>query len=91
MSFRLDIDEFPFYSRERGVWYFVVDWESKSETPYSIVQDKHDLVKLLQNIIAEKNAALFQLYGVWTGQYRTDIFKIPIEIGYNKLKEHFSE
>ena len=90
MKFRTDIEDFPFSSKDRGIWYFIIDWENKTEVVYSLVQEKKDLVAFLAKLINENNSDLYELLGVWNGQYRTDIFKIPIRKGYEKLSEVFN-
>lgn len=90
MAFRTDITEFPFKSKDRGVWYFIIDWKRKTRKEFTGVQDKRDLIPYLSKIISEKETENHELYGVWTGQYKTDIFVIPIEIAMQKIKEYFS-
>lgn len=91
MISQIDIDNFPFDRRDSSVWYFIVDWENKTEKDFCSVQDKKNLLVDLFQIITERKNKNFQLYGVWHGQYRTDIFKIPIEAGHQKIEKYFSK
>ena len=90
MAFRTDIDDFPFGSKDRSVWYFVVDWGNKTEKEFSTVQDKRNLLVFLSNITDDKKSNNFRLYGVWKGTYKADIFIIPIKLGFQKIGENFS-
>lgn len=91
MAFRQDYTDFPFASKDRGVWYFVINWKNRTKQEFGSVQEKRDVVRFLRTIISNQEQNNHELLGVWNGQYRTDIFTIPIEEGYNKLKEHFPE
>ena len=88
MAIRNDIQYFPFDSKDRGVWYLVIDWDKKTEQAFSYVQEKRDLIPFLSSIIKNNQTNNFTLFGVWNGQYKTDLFKIPIEEAVNELKKY---
>lgn len=89
MPFRTDFKDFPFPNRGKIVWYFIIDWINKSEKGFYNVQGKKELVNTLRQIIDTKNQDNYELFGVWNGEYSTDIFKIPIELAYLELSKHF--
>ncbi len=91
MAFREDYNELPFGSKDREIWYFVINWETRTKQEFCSVQEKKDLVPYLKKIVSGQTQISNELLAVWNGQYKTDIFEIPIEEGYNKLKEHFPE
>lgn len=90
MPLRTDVTDFPFQSRDKSVWYFIIDWKNRVQNDFYNVQGKKDLVQVLKTIIEQNDQMNNELLGVWNGQYSTDIFKIPIEHGYNELNKHFS-
>jgi len=87
MPFRTDLSDFPFQSRDRAIWYFTIDWKNRIQKDYYYVQEKKNLVHVLKAIIDNNDCMDNELFGVWNGQYSTDIFKIPIEQGYNELNK----
>jgi hypothetical protein len=72
MGFREgETDSFPFDRTDNGIWYFTV--KSDEITPYkSTMTDQKDLVIELNKML--RSGRKFQLFGVWHGQYKTDIF-----------------
>ncbi|MBV7533784.1 hypothetical protein [Chitinophaga sp. sic0106] len=89
MPFRNYTGDFPFHSKDKAVWYFVIDWSSRTQTEFYNASGKKELVKELQRIIDSKDEERHELLGVWNGMYSTDIFKIPIRTGYFELNQHF--
>ncbi|WP_159469421.1 hypothetical protein [Dyadobacter sp. 3J3] len=89
MAFRNDLKNFPFQVRDKELWYFTINWINRDKTEFCTVQGKKDLVTLLGALIQNKHEKNHQLFGVWTGEYSTDVFDIPIETGYNELSKYF--
>jgi len=89
MAIRTDIKDFPFDCRTRTTWFFLIDWTHKKTIDFCNVSCKSDLVKKLKEILSQKEADNYELFGVWNGQYSTDIFKIPIEKGHSELSKYF--
>lgn len=89
MALRTELKEFPFKSRDKSVWYFIVNWPAKIQKDFNNVQGKQDLVRELKTIIDNREQMNNELLGVWHGQYSTDIFKISIQQGYDELNKYF--
>lgn len=89
MTIRNDFQDFPLSGREDGIWYFLVEWETRKTSDYYNVSGKKELVSRLERIMGANAVSNYQLFGVWTGRWRTDIFKIPIEEAYKELSRHF--
>ena len=86
MSFISDFQDFPFYSKDKGVWYFIIDWKNKTKIQFCTVGEKRDLILKLSELEKAKLDVNFQLFGVWNGKYSTDIFELPISVSLEKLK-----
>lgn len=86
---REDIEDFPFECRTKLTWFFINDWNNKKVLDFYNVSGKSELVIFLKEIIDKKKENNFELFGVWNGQYSTDIFRIPIKIAYGKLNKEF--
>jgi hypothetical protein len=91
MAIRTDLSEFPFKNRDKAVWYFIVNWTNRIQRDFYNVQGKKELVNELKIIIDNGDQVNNELFGVWSGQYSTDIFKIPMEQGYNELSKYFDK
>lgn len=89
MPIRADFKDFPFSSRTKDTWYFLVEWETRKVTDYYNVSGKNELASRLEGIIDSNSASNYQLFGVWNGQWSTDIFRIPIEEAYKELSKNF--
>ena len=89
MAIREDIEKFPFEDRKRMTWYFLIDWSEKKIMDFYNVSGKEQVVQKLEEIISKGETERYELYGIWHGQWRTDIFKIPIELAYKKLYKYF--
>ncbi|MGX5817730.1 hypothetical protein ACWKWU_06020 [Chitinophaga lutea] len=90
MAFRNYTEDFPFYTKDKAVWYFIIDWVNRTQSEFYNVSGKKELVKELKKIIDNGDEKNYELLGVWNGMYSTDIFKIPIREGYFELNQHFS-
>jgi hypothetical protein len=84
------LDNFPFHSRDKSVWYFIIDWTNRTQTDFYNVAGKKDLVQVLKKIMDNQDEKDHELLGVWHGTYSTDIFKIPLGKGYFELSQYFS-
>jgi hypothetical protein len=90
MAIRTDTKDFPFKSKDKGVWYFIINWTERTKNDFYNVQGKKELLQVLKSIIDCGEQANYELIGVWNGQYSTDLFNIPINEGYNELFKHFN-
>jgi hypothetical protein len=86
---RENIGEFPFSNRTDFVWYFLIDFGTKETKDFYNVSGKVELIKELKKIINEGREENFSLFGVWPGQWRTDVFKMNVKEGYDELSKHF--
>ncbi len=90
MAFRTDsIESFPFSDRTGSVWYILTDWKNKTQTDFHFVEHKKNLVLVLQDIINNSQENEFELMGVWQGQRRTDIFKLPVQLAFKEINKAF--
>lgn len=89
MAIRTYTKDFPFKSKDKGVWYFIINWTDRTKKDYINVQGKKELLHVLKTIIDSAEQANYEFIGVWNGQYSTDIFNIPINDGYNELSKYF--
>lgn len=89
MPFATNLENFPFHSRDKSVWYYLIDWTNRTQSDFYNVSGKKDLVKELKFIIDNHDENNHELLGVWNGMYSTDIFKIPIREGYFELNQYF--
>ncbi|MBS0027826.1 hypothetical protein ACTJJ0_04110 [Chitinophaga sp. 22321] len=90
MAFRDISEDFPFHSKDKAVWYYLIDWENRTQTDFYNVSGKKDLLKKLKDILDNQNEKKHELMGVWNGAYSTDIFRIPLAEGYFELNKHFN-
>jgi hypothetical protein len=65
MAFRQDYDNFQFSNKDRGIWYFVIDWKNKTRKEFSNMQGKRDIVPFLRTILSEQTQDNYELLGVW--------------------------
>jgi hypothetical protein len=89
MALRLDYNDFPFNTRTKAVWYLLMDWENRKASDYWSVAHKIMLVKSLKEIIEKNQIEDFEIYGIWQGNYSSDLFKIPLMVVYNELSKYF--
>ncbi len=89
MAIRHDTNEFPFGVRTKWIRFFIINWSKKELQEYHNVSDKKELVKELDSILKNNETDNYELYGIWPGEYSTDIFKIPIDVGFNELNKHY--
>lgn len=91
MAFRTDTQDFPYSDKDRSIWYFIIDWKKKIKTHYCYIQEKRDMVSLLKQLIDKGKYSHIQLCGVWQGNWKTDIFDLPIHEAYNTLKDVYPQ
>lgn len=89
MALRVDHKEFPYSNRTKGVWYLLVDWKNRNEKDYWTVEHKNNLVKKLREIIDNNLIDNYEIYGIWQGNYSSDVFKLPLNLAYEELSKHF--
>lgn len=79
-------DDFPWASRERGIWYALLLAEPSGIEQYgftSALAQKQRLLAALQHLKPSNKALLL---GVWTGNYRTDLFVLDITQAKDRLQ-----
>lgn len=90
MPIRSDISDFPFACRTKETWFVLVNWSIQEISDYYNVSGKRDLVIKLNQITTNNEESSYRLFGIWHGNYSTDLFEIPIEIAKDQLGLHFS-
>ncbi|MEY2167538.1 hypothetical protein [Rhodanobacter sp. FW106-PBR-LB-2-19] len=78
--------DFPWSSRDRSVWYALLVTEPTGIERYgftSAVAQKQKLLAALQHLRPSSKALLL---GVWTGNYRTDLFVLDIQQTKERLQ-----
>lgn len=71
--FRKDEDkDFPWNFRDGSVWYFIIKPNCELDGYTSSKTNKQYLIERLKALL--KDGVKFELLGVWTGKYRTDLF-----------------
>jgi len=89
MALRTDHKEFPFNNRTKGIWYLLIDWEKRNSTDYWTVEHKNNLVKKMSEIIDNKDIDNYEVYGIWQGEYSSDMFKFPLIEAFKELSKYF--
>lgn len=81
-------DSFPWDRTDRGVWYCLLVVEEGMIERYGFTSSKSNkagLCRALSTLSGRRDALLL---GVWTGQYRTDLFVLDIPKAIEKLSAH---
>ena len=86
---RTDTKDFPFSDRTDFIWYFLINFKNKKIKDFYNVSGKVELLEILKKIIDNKEEKYFNLFGIWPGQWRTDVFKINLNEAYKELSKHF--
>jgi len=89
MALRIDHKGFPYSNRTKGIWYFLIDWKNRTVIDYWTVEHKNNLVKKLKQIIDNQDIENYEAYGIWQGNYSSDMFKMPLIELYEELSKHF--
>jgi hypothetical protein len=79
-------NEFPWASRDRGIWYALLVAEPTGIEQYGFtaaVAQKQRLLAALQHLKPSSKAILL---GVWTGNYRTDLFVLDVVQAKDRLQ-----
>jgi hypothetical protein len=79
-------ENFPWQESGRIVWYAIFLIEDSKIVHYGFTSSKSNKQGLLQALIKIRDVDSAKLIGVWTGQYRTDLFDLNIEKAISKLK-----
>ena len=90
MAIQHDITNFPFHSKDRAIWYFITSWTTKETIPF-YEANKDNLFLFLHECLAKGTQSDYTMFGVWTGEWKTDIFEMPLQQAYDKLYEHFGK
>lgn len=81
-----DSEQIPF---EMPVWFMVVTVDGTGLIHSEVYQsNKTDLINLSGMIrIFEKELISYKIFGVWTGNWNTDLFEMNIDVMIRRLKE----
>ncbi len=91
-TFRGDSKSFPYTSgKANSIWFFIIDWKTKSRTQYTSVGEKRNMLALLKTAIESDDHSHIELYGVWSGEWSTDIFCLPIQEAIKNMEEVFAD
>jgi hypothetical protein len=77
-------DQFPWSATGSGIWYALVVVEDGKLQRYGFTAAKSQRSKLVEalRLISDQQALLL---GVWTGQYRTDLFVLDVAKAITRL------
>jgi hypothetical protein len=75
---------FPFCRIDKGIWYFILCDNEITEYK-STRTDRKSLIPFLKSLISNKKN--FKVFGVWTGQWSTDIFVLDASIAIEELSK----
>lgn len=89
MPFRNYTGDFPFHRKDKAVWYFIIDWTNRVRLSFIMFLGKKELVKELQRIIDSRDEKNMNYLVSGMEYISTDIYRIPIGIGYFELNQHF--
>jgi hypothetical protein len=78
---------FPWKDTGNHVWYVLITMENGGLQHYGFtasVSNKEGLLRALKSMAKDESGLLF---GVWTGQYRTDLFVLDRNQAMKRLEE----
>lgn len=81
-----DEEEFPWDYRGSSVWYALFVVEENKIQKYGFTASKTQKKKLLKSLEKVSGLTDSLLIGVWTGNYRTDLFVLKIEEAIKRFK-----
>lgn len=91
MAIRTDTDDFPYTRGDKGVWYLLIEIDKgniKTSCFSSGKGDENSLGMKIVNYILQKKK--FEVYGIWTGDFWTDLFKFDSRKLLNKINMDMS-
>jgi hypothetical protein len=90
MAIQTDLKNFPFDRNGGKVWYLLVEDCGLSgfyeDCFTSSSSGRRKLVEKVKSCLAADKT--FKVYGVWQGEWRTDLFILPPEIILKKIQEN---